>query len=270
MESFNIATKVWPIIPKAYSSGKIQATFGQSLEALKAKKVDIFYLHAPDYTTPFEETLKAVDEMYREGLFERFGLSNFAAWQVALIHQHCKQNGYILPTVYQGVYSAITRGVQPELLPCLKALNIAFYAYSPIAGGFLSGRHKFEQSEDGDGGRFDAQTTFGKIYRQRYWNSLFFDAINNLDKVAKENNLTLIESALRWMKHHSLLNANDGIVIGASSLHHLEQNLADLEKGPLPQAMVDAYDEAWEQVKVASPIYFKSAEEVKLVSDANR
>ncbi|KAF9944752.1 Aflatoxin B1 aldehyde reductase member 2 [Modicella reniformis] len=129
VERFKIATKVWPTGPKAHGSEHLKKTFRESLEALKAKKVDIFYLHAPDYTTPFEETVQAVDELYREGLFDR--------------------------------YNAITRDVIRELFPCLKALNIAFYAYNPIAGGLLSGKYQFGSTNDG--GRFDATTGFGKL-----------------------------------------------------------------------------------------------------------
>ncbi|KAG0208633.1 hypothetical protein BGX28_000441 [Mortierella sp. GBA30] len=268
-DNFKIATKVWPTIPKAHGSENIKRIFHESLAALKGKKVDILYLHAPDYTTPFEETIKAVDELYREGLFERFGLSNFAAWQVTLIHQLCRQNGYVLPTVYQGMYNGITRDVVRELFPCLKALNISFYAFNPIAGGLLSGKHRFEENES-EGGRFDTKTGFGRIYRERYWNTLFFEAIKDLEKVAKEHSLTLLESSLRWMTHHSGLGPNDGVIIGASSLKHLEENLKDLAKGPLPNEMVDAFDEAWEHVKVACPSYFKTEDSAKAISSANQ
>ncbi|KAF9350920.1 hypothetical protein BGX26_010940 [Mortierella sp. AD094] len=224
VDSHKVATKVWPTVPKAHASEHLRKTFRESLTALKAKKVDIFYLHAPDYTTPFEETIKVVDELYREGLFER--------------------------------YNVITRDVVRELLPCLKALNIAFYAYNPIGGGLLSGRYNFE-NEAKDGGRFDENTGFGKYYRQRYWNALFFDAIKKMESVTKEHNLTLIESALRWMVHHSGLGPNDGIIIGASSINHLKSNLKDLEKGPLPKEVLEVFDAAWEDVKVTCPLYFK-------------
>ncbi|KAF9160582.1 hypothetical protein BGX21_005600 [Mortierella sp. AD011] len=257
VDPLKIATKVWPTVPRAHASEHLKKTFRESLTALKAGKIDIFYLHAPDYTTPFEETIKAVDELYHEGLFERFGLSNFAAWQVTLIHQLCKQNGYILPTVYQGMYNVITRDVVRELLPCLKALNIDFYAFNPIAGGLLSGRYKFE-IEAKDGGRFDENTGFGKGYRQRYWNTVFFDAIKKMEDVTKEHNLTLVESALRWLVHHSGLGSNDGIIIGASSINHLQSNLEDLEKGPLPKEVLEVFDGAWEDVKVVCPSYFKA------------
>ncbi|KAF8983508.1 hypothetical protein BGZ46_010104 [Entomortierella lignicola] len=266
MESFKVATKVWPSVPNAHGYDHLSKTFRESLKALKAQKVDIFYLHAPDYSTPFEETVKAVNELYREGLFERFGLSNYASWQVTLIHQLCKQNGYVLPTVYQGMYNAITRDVVRELLPCLKALNIAFYAYNPIAGGLLSGKYKFDQEVES--GRFDVNTGFGKIYRQRYWNTLFFDSVKAIEKVSEKHNLTLIETALRWMVHHSSLGSKDAIIIGASSTSHLDSNLKDVEKGPLPQEVVESLDEAWEHVKVACPSYFKTPEGASAISNA--
>ncbi|KAK3807046.1 MAG: Aldo/keto reductase [Benniella sp.] len=268
LKSYKVATKVWPTASGAHDAENLKKTFRESLVALKADKVDIFYLHAPDYSTPFEETIQAVDELYREGRFDRFGLSNYTAWQVTLIHQLCKQKGYVLPTVYQGMYNAITRDVVRELLPCLKALNIVFYAYNPIAGGFLSGRYNFEQTEEGS--RFDVKTGFGKIYRQRYWNNLFFEAVEKMTKVAKEHNLTLIESALRWMTHHSGLGPEDGIIIGASSIAHLESNLNDLEKGPLPKEVVEAFDEAWEHVRVACPSYFKDAASAAETSAASK
>jgi aflatoxin B1 aldehyde reductase len=71
--AFKIATKVWPTGPKSHGSELLRKTFLQSLAALKTEKVDIFYLHAPDYTTPFEETVKAINDLYLEGRFERVG-----------------------------------------------------------------------------------------------------------------------------------------------------------------------------------------------------
>ncbi|KAF9368352.1 hypothetical protein CPC16_005433, partial [Podila verticillata] len=178
-------------------------------------------------------------------------------------------NGYVLPTVYQGMYNGIVRDVVRELLPCLKALKIDFYAYNPIAGGLLSGRYNFGENDGKEGGRFDVKTGYGKMYRDRFWNSLFFETIGNLSKAAEENHLTLLESALRWMAHHSGLGPNDGIIIGASSVHHLEENLKDLAKGPLPEAMVAAFDEAWEHVKVACPPYFKDEAATKAIASIN-
>ncbi|KAG0048730.1 hypothetical protein BGZ83_006333 [Gryganskiella cystojenkinii] len=252
-----LATKAYPMEEHGFNSVKLPKQFRQSLEALKVPKVDLFYLHAPDVLTPLEETLKVVNDLYKEGLFERFGVSNYPAWQVALIHQICKQNGYVLPTVYQGILNPIVRAVVPELLPCLKHLGISFYAYNPIAGGMLSGKYKFDQEVE-EGSRYDTKTGFGALFRNQYWNQLTFEAVQILVKASEANHIPLLEATLRWMNHHSGLEAKDGIIIGASQLKHLEENLEDLKKGPLPKAMVEAFDEAWEKVKAVSPTYFRS------------
>ncbi|KAG0228967.1 hypothetical protein BGW42_001851 [Actinomortierella wolfii] len=165
------------------------------------------------------------------------------------------------------MYNPVTRDVCRELFSCLKALNIAFYAYNPIAGGMLSGKYNFD-TVTSDGGRFDDRTGIGKIYRERYWNGLFFDAVSSLKTKSAEHNITLLEATLRWMVHHSSLEAKDGIIIGASSTHHLEENLQQFTKGPLPADLVQAFDAAWEHCKVACPSYFKDEASVNVVSNS--
>ncbi|KAF9407492.1 hypothetical protein BGZ76_006103 [Entomortierella beljakovae] len=254
VKDFKVATKVYPFTQNAHGAENLSQNLRDALADLRLTKVDIFYLHAPDRTTSFEETAKAIDGLYREGLFERFGLSNFASWEVALFYKICEQNGYVLPTIYQGMYNPLARSVVPELLPCLKKLNISFYAYNPVAGGLLTGKYLSEtQAIEGD--RYDPNTAFGNYFRERYWNKLNLEGVQLLNKAAKANNLTLVEATLRWMKHHSGLEGKDGIIIGASSLHHLNQNLEALEKGPLPQSMVDAFDQACDHVVATSRHY---------------
>ncbi|KAF9921268.1 hypothetical protein FBU30_008726 [Linnemannia zychae] len=253
-----ISTKVFPFHEGSHNKENLPKQFRESLAALNAKKVDILYLHAPDYSVPFEETCKAIDDLYREGLFDRFGLSNYAAWQVALIHELCKQKGYVLPSVYQGSYNPIARNIAVELLPCLRHFGMSFYAYNPISGGMLSGKYKFDYVPEGS--RYDPNTTLGKMVREMYWNKTNFEAVEQLTIVAKENNLTLLEATLRWMRHHSDLKAQDGILIGSSKVEQLEECLTELEKGPLPDTMVQAFDDAWNHVKHITPLYFRPAE----------
>jgi aflatoxin B1 aldehyde reductase len=71
----------------------------------------MWYLHAPDRSTPYKVTLKAIDELHKEGKFRRWGLSNYLAWEVAEIVHICKTKGYVLPSVYQGIYNAVHRWV---------------------------------------------------------------------------------------------------------------------------------------------------------------
>ncbi|KAG0060768.1 hypothetical protein BGZ89_011976 [Linnemannia elongata] len=260
-----IATKVYPLAPGSHNKENLPKQFRESLKALNAEKVDILYLHAPDYSVPYEETVKAIDELYKEGLFERFGLSNYSAWNVAQIYEICKQHGYVRPSVYQGMYNPIARSVTIELLPCLKHYNIGFYAYNPISGGMLSGKYKFAEDEVKEGGRYDPNTRFGKLFRDRYWTKTNFEAVQDLTKVATANNLTLLEATLRWMRHHSGLVAKDGIIIGASTVAQLEESLTELDKGPLPEEMIKAFDDAWEHVKPTTNWYFRGPESPTLV-----
>ncbi|KAG0316043.1 hypothetical protein BGZ97_007516 [Linnemannia gamsii] len=250
-----VATKAYAFAPGSHNKENLSSQVRKSLKALNAEKVDILYLHVPDYDTPYEETCKAIDDLYKEGLFERFGLSNYSAWNVAQIYEICKQNGYVRPSVYQGMYNPIARSVTTELLPCLKHYNISFYAYNPICGGVLSGKYNF--NVDPEGTRYDPNTQIGQMARDWYWNKANFEAVQALTKVATAQNLTLLEATLRWMRHHSGLTAHDGIIIGSTSVAQLEESLTELDKGPLPEEMVTAFDEAWGMCKGTTNWYFR-------------
>ncbi|KAF9921270.1 hypothetical protein FBU30_008728 [Linnemannia zychae] len=254
---FKISTKVWPHTPGAHNKENLPKQFQESLAALKANKVDILYLHAPDYSVPYEETLEAINDLYKKGLFERFGLSNYSAWNVAMICEICKQKGYVLPSVYQGMYNPIARSVVKELLPCLKHYNIGFYAYNPISGGMLSGKYKFAGEDVQAGSRYDPKSCFGNFFRERYWNATNFEAVQALIKIAAANNMTLLEATLRWMRHHSGLEAKDGVIIGCSTTVQLEESLTALEGDALPEEMIKAFDDAWNHVMPVTSWYFR-------------
>ncbi|KAI1295053.1 hypothetical protein EDD11_008045 [Mortierella claussenii] len=254
---FEISTKVYPLQPGDHAPERLVRHFYRSLEQLKAPKVKIFYLHAPDFFTPFDVTLKAVDELFREGLFEEFGLSNFAAWQVALIHQICHYKGFVKPTVYQGWYNPLMRQVERELFPCLRELGMRFYAYNPIAGGFLTGNYRMD-SVVKDGSRFDTKTILGSYYREQYWNPLFFDAVASLKAISDAHGIPLLEASIRWMNHHSGLGPNDGLIFGANDrVEDLRYNLVSLQQGPLNKELIKAFDNLWDKTKAANQTYFR-------------
>jgi aflatoxin B1 aldehyde reductase len=157
-----------------------------------------------------------------------------------------------MPSVYQGIYNAVHRSVEPELFPCLRHYGMSFYNFNPLAGGYLTSRYHRQTGENVEpGSRFDPNNRQGKSYRARYWNDAMFDALDIIRPVAKKHGLTEAECALRWMTHHSLLRRENGdaIIIGASNTNQLEENLINLEKGPLPEEVVAALDAAWERVR---------------------
>jgi len=226
-----------------------------SLERLSSDALDLFYLHAPDLDTPIERTLESVAEHHAAGRFRRFGLSNYAAWQVAEIVGLCAANGWPRPEVYQGMYNALTRDVERELLPCLAHFGIAFYAYNPLAGGLLSGKYR-SVADLPDDGRF----ADNESYQARYWKREYFDVIARFADLAREHDIEPAAAALRWLRHHSAPAGGDienGIILGASSEAHLVANLDACERGPLPEPLVAALDEGWETVRPACIKYFR-------------
>jgi len=230
----------------------------RSLTALNTNKVDVWYLHGPDRSISYEVTLKAVNDLYNDGYFDRFGISNYMSWEVAEMVGICNANGYIQPTVYQGIYNAIHRNVEIELFPCLRKFGISFYGFSPLAGGFFTTKYNRKTEGVEDGSRFDPNKTQGKSYRRRYWNEHYFKALEIIKDAAEKAGLTMPEVALRWMSHHSFMKREygDSVLIGASDITQIEQNLVDLEKGLLPAEVINALDEAWLLVAPYAVPYF--------------
>lgn len=239
----------------------LNAGLDTSLKMLgDAEKVDLWYLHAPDRTIPLEETLKAVNELYEQGKFNRWGISNYMAWEVATICQICDREGYKRPEVYQGVYNALHRTIEVELLPCLRNYDMAFYAFNPLAGGYLTDKFHRNTEEDAieAGSRFDPKRMQGKAYRARYWNDEFFSALDLVRAATKEAGIRESEAALRWMMHHSQLDKKfgDKVIIGASSEKQLEQNLKDFEGDSLPEGVLKAFDQGREICRGVTWKYF--------------
>ncbi|XP_030768981.1 aflatoxin B1 aldehyde reductase member 2 isoform X2 [Rhinopithecus roxellana] len=223
-----IATKANPWDGKSLKPDSLRSQLETSLKRLQCPRVDLFYLHAPDHSTPVEETLRACHQLHQEGM-----------------------------------YNATTRQVEMELLPCLRHFGLRFYAYNPLAGGLLTGKYKYE---DKDGkqpvGRFFGNS-WAETYRNRFWKENHFQAIALVEKALQAaygaSAPSMTSAALRWMYHHSQLQGacGDTVILGMSSLEQLEQNLAATEEGPLEPAVVDAFNQAWHLVAHECPNYFR-------------
>ncbi|OCK85511.1 putative aflatoxin b1 aldehyde reductase-like protein [Lepidopterella palustris CBS 459.81] len=245
-----MATKWYPYFPGAFKAAKLREMMEKSLQELKTDSVDIFYLHAADRTVPVTETLEEMDALHKEGKFSTFGLSNFSAYEIAEIWTICNERGWVKPTLYQGLYNCISRSLETEIVPCCRRYGIDIVIFNPLAGGLLSGRYK--TADVPAEGRY-SKSQAGDMYRARYFKDATFEALHILEPVLAKHGLTMLEVALRWCVHHSVLNmtkgGNDGVIIGVSSFAHLESNLSNLEKGPLPEDVVKVLDEAWLLVK---------------------
>jgi aflatoxin B1 aldehyde reductase len=136
---------------------------------------------------------------------------------------------------------------------------MSFYAFNPLAGGWLTSRYKRDTQDSTieAGSRFDPNRMQGKMYRARFWNDEFFTALEGL-RAALPQGQTESETALRWMMHHSQLKKEfgDKVIIGASSLEQLEMNLKDFEKSGLSEEVVQALEEGWKRTRGVSWKYY--------------
>ena len=250
---YTVATKVNPRITGKLDGAAAYMQLNGSLERLKLSSVDIAYLHFPDPATPLEDVLAAMADMHDQGKFRELGLSNFPAWMVADAWHICDRHGWVKPAVFEGMYNPLTRNAERELDACLDAFGMRYYAYNPLCGGLLTGRYEKYEEAPADG-RF----THRPGYQKRYWKKSYFDAVETVRQACGREGMTTVEAAYRWLAHHSMLKAGrgDGIIIGASKLNHLLQNMETMKQGELPAGILDAFEKAWQICRPDSPEYF--------------
>ena len=254
LKDYYLATKVHPRITGKLDRETILMEFNESMQRMNRESVDLLYFHFPDGKTPIEGALETIAELHQQKKIKELGLSNYPAWQVIDIAYKCDKIGCPRPTVYQGMYNALCRNVEPELFPAIRSLGMRFYAFNPLAGGMLTGKHlHFEDTPEP--GRFARLAS----YRNRYWKQSYFDAVDEILKACETENIPMAEAGYRWLCNHTCLDASkgDGILLGASKITQMEQNLEAAKKDELPQSILDAMDGAWEIAKPDSPAYFK-------------
>lgn len=240
---FSISTKAPGFSAGSLTETNILANSAKSHKNLQQDKVDIYYIHGPDNGTPLEEQCRAFGTLYKEGRFERFGVSNLSPTTVQGIYDICKREGYVLPTVYQGSYNPLHRKGEEELFPLLRLLGISFYAWGPLAGGLLA-KPIDELVKPKPGTRYDEMPFFGNMYL----NENNIAALKKMDEVCAQNDISMMEATMRWFMHHSALQDDDAVILGASSKEQVDATLTACEKGPLPQAVSDGWQTLWQSI----------------------
>lgn len=211
-----------------------------SLKRLQTDCLDICYLHKPDGHTPIEETMAAFDTLVQQGKVMYVGMSNFASWQVCEAQWKCDVNRWAPPVVLQLPYNLITRSIDEECVAFSKKMNLGVAVYNPLAGGMLTGKHKRDAKPGGD-------TRFGRNqeYFRRFWQDSNFEALEALQKIADGAGKSMIELSLQWLMSQSVV---DTMILGASKLAHLEQNIKAAE-GRLDADTLKACDGVWQMIR---------------------
>jgi aryl-alcohol dehydrogenase-like predicted oxidoreductase len=208
--------------------------------------LDLYFLHQPDHDVPIGETLEAMEQLVRVGKIRFPATSNYAAWQLVQMLDLSKENGYTPAATAQPMYTLLARGIEQEFLPMTKAFDVGVIAYNPLAGGLLTGKHR--ESQIPEGGRFDKN----QMYQDRYWHSQTFEAVEKLSALAQKAGRSLISMSFGWLLHHTV---TDVVILGASHLEQLKQNLVACNDGPLDSDVVRECDDVWRSLHGPTPIY---------------
>jgi aryl-alcohol dehydrogenase-like predicted oxidoreductase len=218
----------------------------ESLARLQTDYLDIYFLHAPDWETPIEETLEAMDRLVRTGKVRYPGTSNYAAWQICEMHWIAKRNGYLPAYISQPMYNMVARGIEQEYLAMCKRFGVSNVVYNPLAAGLLTGKQRREAPIPGS--RFDLVP----MHRDRFWHPEFFDALGELNSAAVRAGRSMTDVSLSWLLHHT---PTDCIILGASNEKQLAENLDAFEKSPLPEEVIEVADCVWQKLRGVTPKY---------------
>jgi aryl-alcohol dehydrogenase-like predicted oxidoreductase len=223
-----------------------------SLKRLDTDYIDLYWVHIWDQLTPVEETMRGLDDLVRAGKVLYVGISDAPAWWIAQANTLAQLRGWSPFIGLQIEYSLIERTVERELIPMAKALNIGVTAWSPLAGGVLTGKYHGQGSSDqkADPGRMSSEMMKGFLPEQQRADRV----VAAVKRVADEADRSLAQVALAWLRSRAVPIIP---IIGARKLSQLQDNLASFDLA-LSSDQVKTLDEAsWIEIGFPYSMYEK-------------
>jgi aryl-alcohol dehydrogenase-like predicted oxidoreductase len=214
------------------SRGHIMDQVAASLKRLGLDHIDLYQVHSFDPVTPLEETLRALDDCVSRGFVRTIGCSNFAAWQIMKALGISDKRGYARFETVQAYYSIAGRDLEREIVPLVEDQGLGVMVWSPLAGGFLSG--KFTRGKRGDNDSRRTTFDFPPVDKERA-----YDVIDAMEKVGNAHGVSVARIALAWLLQRKGVMS---VIIGAKTIEQLDDNLAatELTLSPEDIAALDA------------------------------
>jgi aryl-alcohol dehydrogenase-like predicted oxidoreductase len=218
-----VATKVGSGEAKGLLAGaRVRKSAEESARRLQTDRIDIYYLHKEDHTTPLEETIGAIADLLRRGVIRSFGVSNYRGWRVAEICRLCDTLGIARPIVSQPYYNALNRMPEIEHLPACGYLGLGVFPYSPIARGVLTGKYR-------PGEKPSAETRVGrndKRMMQTEWRPESLEIAQTLKSHAESRGINAVQFAVAWVLNNRLVT---GVVAGPRTEEQLDDYVRALD-----------------------------------------
>ena len=187
-----------------------------SLKRLQLEHIDLYQIHGFDPATPIEETVRALDQLVRQGHVRYVGVSNWAAWQIVKALGIAERLGLSRFESLQAYYTVAGRDLERELIPMLASEGVGLMVWSPLAGGLLSG--KFGRAQPGEAGSRRTTFDFPPVDRDRA-----FDCVEVMRAMAASRGVSVAQIALAWLLHQPQVTS---VIVGARRPEQLADNLA--------------------------------------------
>lgn len=194
----------------------IQYAVEDSLRRLNLDHIDLLYIHGVDYYTPLEETMRGLEDVVKSGKVRYLGVSNHAAWEIMKANSYAQGHGWNRFEACQHYYSIASRDLERELIPMMQDQNLGLMPWSPLSGGYLTG--KFSGSADEAAGSRRAEFDFPPLDKDKA------DKIVEVMRgIAKSKGVSIAQIALAWLLHQDAVTS---VIIGAKREEQLDDNLA--------------------------------------------
>lgn len=219
----------------AGSRDVVMRTVERSLTALRTDWIDLYQLHWPDPQTPIEETLRALDDLIRQGKVRYIGCSNMAAWQVVEAIWVARSRKFNAFVSCQDEYSLLARRIERDLIPATAAYGLGLLAYSPLAGGLLTGKYRAGETPPER-----SRMASPGIYADKFLTTANLHRVSELSALAQRHGLSLLDVALRWLATRQAVTS---IVMAAMTPEQLSANVSALDEA-LPALLLDELDQS--------------------------
>ena len=191
-----------------------------SLRRLGTDRIDFYFVHCFDENTPIDETLRALDDLQRQGKILYPAVSNWAAWQIAKALGISAREGLARFECIQPMYNLVKRQAEVEILPLARSEQLGVITYSPLGGGLLTGKYSTTQRPQ------EGRLVTNEMYQKRYRNQEYYVIAEKLTEKAREQGVSPAALAVTWVMSHPDVTAP---ILGARNLAQLEESLAALE-----------------------------------------
>jgi aryl-alcohol dehydrogenase-like predicted oxidoreductase len=224
-EELVIATKVRGSMGDDHNNGGLSRfhifnSVNKSLERLQMDHIDVLYVHGVDSGTPIREIMRSLNDIVNSGKVRYIGVCNWPAWMVMKAQGIAREEGWHEFKAMQYFYSLSGRDAEDALIPLAQSEGLGFMPWSPLAGGFLSGKYTRDNEKAGDGSRRD-EFDFPPINKEQT-----YDIVEVMEDIAKDHDVSVAEVALAWVREQSGVTST---IIGAKNMKQLESNLSSVD-----------------------------------------